>query len=132
MKKIVEQMVQYSVNGEPWDCTTFFPKTKYMDESELGINWQTDVMNFQQTVDFIKTEKFTNAEVDTTLFRKRPVIVFTNRDLNKQFRYEEKDVKTVEVRKITYEVTRTMADLAKSLSSEEFIEYLKDRGIDKI
>jgi hypothetical protein len=132
MKKIVEQMVQYSVNGEPWDDATFFPKTRYMDESELGINWQTGVMNFQQTVDFIKTGKFVNAEVDATLFRKRPVIVFPNRDLNKQFRYEEKDVKTVEVRKITYEVTRTMTDLAKSLSSEEFIEYLKDRGIDKI
>jgi hypothetical protein len=132
MKKIVEQMVQYSVNGEPWDYTTFFPKTKYMDESELGINWQTGVMDFQQTLDFIKTEKFTNARVDTTLFRKRPVIVFPNRDIDKQFRYTEKEIKTVEVRKVTYEVTGTITDLAKSLSSEEFIEYLKDRGIDKI
>ena len=132
MKKIVRQVIQYSVNGEPWDYAKFFSKTRYIDENELGINWQTGAMNFQQTVNFIKSGEFINAEVDTTFFRKRPVIVLPNRAFNKQFRYEEKDVKTIEVRKISYEVEDTITNLANILPSEEFIEYLKDRGINKI
>lgn len=132
MKKVAERCVQYSINGKAWEDCSFWRNTVYVDESELGINWATSPMDFNETVDFISTGKFQNAEVQRTLFRKRPVIVLPANSDIERFRFTEKHNITVEVRMVTCEDTEmSISCLSRTLNAEDFCEFLRDRGIEK-
>ena len=129
MRKLVDEVVMYRVNGGEWKDTSIWPHVKYIEESECE-TYLTKKMTFAETVKTIEVGLIRNASTDITLFRKRPYITLpdTSRDILSRT-YSEKEVESVEV-KIVYEpYSTTMKHLAEMLDADEFCAYLRDRGI---
>lgn len=129
MRKLVDEVVMYRVNGGEWKDTSIWHHARYMEESECE-TYLTKKMTFAETIKAINAGLVRNAGTDVTLFRKRPYITLPSTSLNTiNYTYFEKEIESVEV-KIVYEpYSTTTKHLAEVLSADEFCAYLRDRGI---
>lgn len=130
MRKLVDEVVMYRVNGGEWRDASIWHHARYMEESECE-TYLTKKMTFAETIKAIDAGLVRNAGTNVTAFRKRPYIILPNTShLGAiDYTYFEKEIESVEV-KIVYEpYSTTMKHLAEVLSADEFCAYLRDRGI---
>lgn len=132
MRKLVDEVVMYRVNGGEWRDTSIWHHAKYIEETQCE-PYLTKKMTFAETVKAIEVGLVRNASTDVTAFRKRPYITLPSTSgCTLNYTYFEKEIESVEV-KIVYEpYSTTMKHLAEVLSADEFCAYLRDRGITTI
>jgi dsRNA-specific ribonuclease len=132
MKKIFDKRCLIRVNDEKeFHETSIFYHLSYMDEEETQTTERV-FTDFQKAYEYVENDGVMNAEISRTLFRNRPEIrLSTVHDYCAGY-YTEKNFKSLAVRWEYKEVKPSMKTLADLLTSDEFCEYLTDRGITKI
>lgn len=129
MKKLVNERTLYRVNGGEWRDCSIWNKIRYYEENDCE-DWKTKELNFADMQELIEKGFVPNAENDFTFFRKRPMIVLPSSDIEiTRYTYTEKDKVVFEVKKQYLPYTNTIKNLADLLPADDFIQYLKDRGI---
>jgi hypothetical protein len=127
MKKIYDMNIFLDWgNGKPSELLTWNGYNLLIRE-EKPENREFCCNTFNDLLDLLDEYSIPCLEVQETLFRKKPyvqaVIGFES------YRIEPKGYKPITITYKFSEVHPTMEDLAKNLSGEDFVEWLKDRGI---
>lgn len=130
MKKVVRVVTEYRVNGDKWIDISFWKHIIYKEEIECE-NKMRKIDNWEDALEYLKNDMLRNSSVEYTIFKRTPYLHLYN---PKNWNYEwidvkEKEFKLLEVRIRYIEYPCSLKDLVDLLSANEFIQYLKDRGI---
>lgn len=129
MKKLVNERTLYRVNGGEWRDCSIWNRIRYYEESECE-EWTSRELNFAEMWELVEKGFVLNAETDYTFFKKRRKLVLPSDSIEiTRYTYTEKENKTFEVKKQYLPYSATIKTLADLLPAEDFIQYLKDRGI---
>lgn len=121
MREVYEVTQYVKVNGEKdWHCITFWRDLRY------GEIPQTE----EQTItDFEEARKILGADI--TFFGNKPLLSINNYYDNLSggaLTLKEKQFECVEIKTEYAPYSTTIERLANMLKSDDFLEYLKDRG----
>ena len=128
MKKVIDfrQYVSFD-DGKTFQDTSMGNHFQYIEPIEEKINI---LETFEQAYEYIKADKLMNAEIDTTFFKGRKRIHISTADLDCIKSFTEKNYKPIIVKTVFEEITDVSIEkLARSLSADDFCEWLKDRNI---
>lgn len=129
MKKLVNERTLYRVNGGEWRDCSIWNRIRYYEESDCE-EWTTKKLNFTEMWELVESGFVLNAETDYTFFKKRRKLILPSNSIEiTRYTYTEKGNKTFEVKKQYLPYNTTIKALADLLPAEDFIQYLKDRGI---
>ena len=130
MKKVIEARKQYRLNNGEWTDVTEFNPISYREKDECKDKYRT-IDTWKDAVGYVAEGLLPNAEMHMTFFKKRIYLILPNNNIYSDFRtvVNEKDFKKLEVRVIYREPVLTIKQLANILDADEFLQYLKDRGI---
>lgn len=128
MKKVIEARKQYRLNGGEWE--TVKSNILYREKDECVDKYRT-IDTWQDAIGYVTEGLLPNAEMHMTFFKKRIYLILPNNNIYSDFRtvVNEKDFEKLEVRVIYREPVLTIKQLVNILDADEFLQYLKDRGI---
>ena len=128
MKKVIEVRKQYRLNNGEWE--TVKSNILYREKDECVDKYRT-IDTWQDAIGYVTEGLLPNAEMHMTFFKKRIYLILPNNNIYTDFRtvVNEKDFEKLEVRVIYREPVLTIKQLANILDADEFLQYLKDRGI---
>lgn len=132
MKKLYNHRIYASINGDKFDDTSYFSHITYMEQKE---EQEMHFKTFEEFYEFVKNNNLIGIKTEEIGFfsskpavcinrvNKRTIITLTKRDF--------KEVKIIDTYYL-YNENITIKELSSELTAEEFIEWLKDRGVEKI
>lgn len=128
MKELYNYRMSVSIDGEEYKDTSIWNHIKYLNPEEAKTR-ETVEMSFNEAYDI--ADAIMNAEKGITFFRKRRYIKFS---FGSFFKPEclclyEGTKKKIRVKEEYLPFSCSMESLVGLLNSEDFISYLKDRGI---
>lgn len=134
MKKVVKVVKEYRVNGNQWinigfkNCTL---SIDYRDEKYCETKVLCKIDNWKDALEYLKNDMLCNSSVEYTIFKRTPYLHLYNPH---NWNYEwidvkEKEFELLEVRLRYIEYPCSLKELVDLLSANDFIQYLKDRGI---
>lgn len=129
MKKLVNERTLYRVNGGEWRDCSIWNRIRYYEESDCE-EWKSKELNFSEMWELVRQGFVLNAETEYTFFGKKRKLVLPSDDLYiSRYTYTEKENAVFEVKKVYNPYSTTLKSLADLLPADDFIQYLKDRGI---
>jgi hypothetical protein len=137
MKKIYNYRVYVRFEGETeWRKTSMFRHLHYMEEEEaIQSSYESiKITSFEDAKEIVESNLIMNAEMGKTFFTKKPVLRFSVLDyFDGVVTFTEKQFKSFEY-KIAYEEESNLSikTVMELLTADEFCEYLKDKGIEKV
>lgn len=126
MKQLYNYRMLVSINGESYRDTSYWDHIKYL-EPEKAKTRETEEIPFDEVYNF--AEGIMNTERGKTFFLKKRYIKFSFSDDFYPVYVYEKTKSTIKVKEEYLPFSCSMKNLAELLKAEDFIEYLKDRGI---
>lgn len=126
MKKLYNYRMLVSINGEEYKDTSVWNHIRYLNPEEAKTR-ETVEMSFNEAYDI--ADAIMNAEKGITFFRKRRYIKFSFGSFFEPEYLYEGTKKKIRVKEEYLPFSCSMKSLAGLLNSEDFISYLKDRGI---
>jgi hypothetical protein len=129
MKKLVNERTLYRVDGGEWrDCSPW-NRIRYREENDCE-EWTSRKLNFDEMWMLVEEGFVINAETGYTFFQKKRKLDLPSDCVEvTKYTYTEKENKTFEVKMQYLPYSSTLKTLAGLLPAEDFIQYLKDRGI---
>lgn len=126
MKQLYDYRMLVSIDGKPYRDTSFFKHIVYI-EPEKAVTFESHEMPFEEIYE--KVDSIMNAERGKTFLLKRKYVKFSFASFSFSSAYlYEKDKSTIRIKKEYIPFSCSMEHLSSLLDSEDFIEYLKDRG----
>lgn len=123
MKRLYDYRMLVSINGGPYRDTSVWKHIKYLSPEEAKTK-ESAKMSLNEAYEI--AEDIMNAEKGITFFKKRKYIGFSFADsFERVCLYEG----TVQIKEVYLPCDCSMDTLIEVLNTEEFIQYLKDRGI---
>ena len=132
MKELYNYRFKYQIEGyKSFIDTSIWRHVRYLLPEEAQ-SYDFTIKSFTELLDLVKNDLFMNAEIDKTTFTKKPLVRLSNPGCM-AIKVTEKNFKPINVR-IEYNKMEslTIKSLSEMLSANDFIDYLKDRGITKI
>lgn len=125
MLKVYNYYAYVSVDGEKWRCIDDGHTIRDEEPTDLII---LDNATFDETYEYLSNHIVWNMWHDLTLFRKKPIIEVRYYDAWDSVTYRH--FNTLSYKKIYKEWENvSMEWLMKHASADQFIQYLKERGI---
>lgn len=132
MKELYNYRFKYQIEGyKGFIDTSIWRHVRYLLPEEAQ-SYDFTIKSFAELLDLAKNGLFMNAEIGKTTFTKKPFVRLSNPDCM-AIKVTEKNFKPINVR-IEYNKMEslTIKSISEMLSVDDFIDYLKDRGITKI
>lgn len=126
MKELYNYRMLVSIDGKEYRDTSIWNHIRYLNPEEAKTR-ETIEMTFEETYDIVAA--IMNAEKGVTFFRKRKYIKFSFADSFEPEYLYEGTKKKIQIKEEYLPFSCSMESLAGLLNSEDFISYLKDRGI---
>ena len=126
MKELYNYRMLVSIDGKEYRDTSIWNHIRYLNSEEAKTR-ETVEMSFDEAYDI--AEAIINTEKGITFFRKRRYIKFSFADSFEPEYLYEGTKKKIRVKEEYLPFSCSVESLAGLLYSEDFISYLKDRGI---
>ena len=130
MKKVVRVVKEYRVNGDKWIDISLWKHIIYKEETECK-NKMRKIDNWKDALEYLKNDMLRNSSVEYTIFKRTPYLHLYNPE-NLDYEWidvKEKEFELLEVRLRYIEYPCSLKELVDLLPANDFIQYLKDRGI---
>lgn len=126
MKELYNYRMLVSIDGKEYRDTSIWNHIRYLNPEETK-TMETVEMSFDEVYNI--ADAIMNAEKGITFFRKRKYIKFSFADSFEPEYLYEGTKKKIQIKEEYLSFSCSMEKLARLLDSEDFISYLKDRGI---
>lgn len=113
--------------GKEFHDTSIWNHMRYLEEKDAQ-EWQSKELTFDECYEMCENGFLMNGEAWVGMFKKRKVAISTVEWECKRT-YNEKNYRPVIIKEVYLKEEKSMKALADLLTAEEFIEYLKDRGM---
>ena len=106
----------------------------YLEYSEPKETKEYDFNNFKQLYSFLEKAELIGINADKSFILREPVIRINCPEIRDQVVLHHNNFKNIKILDVYYEYDEhiTIRQLSDSISAEEFVEWLKDRNIDKL
>lgn len=131
MKKIINNKIYVSINGDDYLVTSI---RDYLEYSEPKETKEYNFNSFKQLYTFLEKAELIGITVDKSFILRKPVIRINCPEICDEAVLHHNNFKNIKILDVYYEYDEhiTIRELSNSISAEEFVEWLKDRNIDKL
>lgn len=131
MKKLINHKIYVSINGDDYLVTSI---RDYLEYSEPKETKEYNFNNFKQLYTFLEKAELIGITADKSFILREPVIRINCPEIRDEAVLHHNNFKNIKILDVYYEYDEhiTIRELSNSISAEEFVEWLKDRNIDKL
>ena len=127
MKQIIDYKTSVSIQGKEFFYTSIWKHIKYIEP----INEEHKFNTFEEAYNFIKQNKMIGIDVNINLFNKEQIVIHSDDIYAKPIKMTRKNFKPFIIKNETEELGEriTIKELARELSADAFVEWLKDKDM---